>query len=143
MYEFKRQTKITRAICRQADGSRTDGKKLFQLPFPVMRFDVNSPAADHSEVASDADSFTGLFLTDYCKALPNAFCDDNDFHIVMINSNLRALGGLHSTPSDFFQKNRVSIPFENKYPVVIKHRELASSQPPFLILDANVNKNEE
>ncbi len=71
----ERHTKITRAICRQADGSRTDGKKLLQLPFPVMRFDVNFPATDHPEVASDANPFTGLFLTDYCKALSCArFC---------------------------------------------------------------------
>ena len=120
---------ITRAICRQADGSRTDGKKWLQLPFPVMRFDVNFPATDLSEVASDADSFTGFFLTNYCKALPNAFNDDMNFHNKMIDCYLRALGGLHSsTPSVFFQRNRVSIPFENKYPVVIKHRELASSQ---------------
>ena len=129
MHEFERYIKITEATCRHTDGFRTDGKKWFQLPFPVMRFDVNFPAAGHPKVASDADSFTGLFLTDYCKALPNAFFNDNDFHIVMINSNLRALGGLHSsTPSVFFQRNRVSIPFENKYPVVKKHRELASSQ---------------
>ena len=129
MYEIECHTKITKAICRQADGSRTDGKKLHQLPFPVMRFDVNFPAADHSEVASDADPFTGLFLTNYCKALSNAFNDDMNFHNKMIDCYLRALGGLHSsTPSVFFQRNRVSIPFENKYPVVIKHRELASSQ---------------
>ena len=80
MYEIERHTTITRAICRQADGSRTDGKKLFQLPFPVMRFDVNSPTADHSEVASDADSFTGLFLTYYCKALSDAFHDKMNLH---------------------------------------------------------------
>ena len=59
------------------------------------------------EVASDADRFTGLFLTYYCKALSNAFDDKMDFHN---------------------KKNRVSISLENKYPVVIKHRELASSQ---------------
>ena len=80
MYEIERHTKITRAICRQADGSRADGKKLFQLPFPVMRFDVNSPAADHSEVASDTDSFTGLFLTYYCKALSRACFGEYNFH---------------------------------------------------------------
>ena len=121
-------SKLTEAICRQTDGSRTDGKKWLQLPFPVMRFDVNFPTVDHSEVASDADRFTGLFLTYYCKALSNAFDDKMDFHNKMINSYLRALGGLSSTPSDLFQKNRVSISLENKYPVVIKHRELASSQ---------------
>ena len=130
MYEIEHHTKITRAICRYTDGSRADGKKLFQLPFPVMRFYVNFPAISHPEVASDVDTFTRLFLTNYCKALSNAFSNDNDFHIVMINSSLRALGGLHSsTPSVFFKKDRVSIPFENKYPVVINHRELAFSQP--------------
>lgn len=71
---------ITRATCRQTDGSRTDGKKGYQLPFPVMRFDVNFLAIDHSEVASDTDLFTRLFLTDYCKALSRAcFCEYN-FH---------------------------------------------------------------
>lgn len=129
MYEIERHIKITEATCRHTDGFRTDGKNEYQLPFPVMRFDVNFPAAYHSEVASDAYSFTRLFLTDYCKALSNAFNDKMNFHNKMINSYLRALGGLHSTPSDFFQKNRVSIFSENKYPVVIKHRELASSQP--------------
>ena len=80
MYEIEHNTKITEANCRHTDGFRTDGKKWLQLPFPVMRFDVNFPAADHSEVASDTDSFTGLFLTDYCKALSRAcFCEYN-FH---------------------------------------------------------------
>lgn len=129
MHDFECHIKITKATCRHTDGFRTDGKKEYQLPFAVMRFDVNFPAADHSEVASDTDSFSRIFLTDYCKALSNAFDDKMNSHNKMINSYLRALGGLHSTPSDFFQKNRVSILLENKYPDVIKHRELASSQP--------------
>ena len=55
-------------------------KKGYQLPFPVMRFDVNFPAVDHFEVATDTDLFTRLFLTDYCKALSRAcFCEYN-FH---------------------------------------------------------------
>lgn len=72
---------ITGAICRHADGSRTDGKKWHQLPFPVMRFDVNLPATDHPEVASDADSFTGLFLTNYCKVLSGARFCKSYFHL--------------------------------------------------------------
>ena len=72
--------KLTGAVCRQADGSRTDGKKLFQLPFPVMPFDVNLSAINHPEVTSDADRSTRLFLTDYCKALSNAFDCKCDFH---------------------------------------------------------------
>ena len=71
---------ITGAICRQADGSRTDGVRKIQLPSPVMRSDVNLPVADHPEVASDTDSFTRLFLTDYCKALSRAFNCKCEFH---------------------------------------------------------------
>ena len=80
MHEFERYIKITEATCRHTDGFRTDGKKWFQLPFPVMRFNVNFPAISHPEVASDADPFTGLFLTDYCKALSRAFNCKVDFH---------------------------------------------------------------
>ena len=80
MHETELHTKLTEAICRHTDGSRTDGKKGLQLPFPVMRFDVNLPVTDHSEVASDTDSFTRLFLTDYCEALSRASMGDYDFH---------------------------------------------------------------
>ena len=80
MHEFERYIKITEATCRHTDGFRTDGKKWLQLPFPVMRFDVNFPAADHSEVASDTYSFTRLFLTNYCKALSRACSCEYNFH---------------------------------------------------------------
>ena len=73
---------ITRAICIYTDGSRTDGKKWLHLPFPVMWFDVNLSAINHSKVAPDAYWFTRLFLTDYCKALSRVrFCKSN-FHFV-------------------------------------------------------------
>ena len=45
-----------------------------------MRFDVNFPAIYQSKVASDTDSFTGLFLTDYCKALSRACFGEYNFH---------------------------------------------------------------
>ena len=38
-----------------------------------MGFDVNLPAIDHPEVASDKNRLTRLFLTNYCKALSDAF----------------------------------------------------------------------
>ena len=119
--------KITRAICRQADGSRTDGWRMVQLPSPVMGFDVNLAAIDHSEVTSDTDRFAArLFLTDYCEALSNADNLNENFHLIMNVLSLRALGGSCSTSSAFFQKNRVLISYENKYPVVISIESLPS-----------------
>ena len=80
MHEMERHTTITEATSRHTDDFRTDGKKLFQLPFPIMRFDVNFPAINHSEVAPDTNPFTWHFLTDYSKALSRArFCEYN-FH---------------------------------------------------------------
>ena len=110
---------LTRAICRQADGSRADGKKMVQLPFSVMCFDVNLAAINHSEVASDTDRFAArLFLKDYCEALSNADNLNENLHFLMNSFGLRALGGSYSTSSALVQKNRVSISYENKYPVV-------------------------
>ena len=72
---------ITRAICRQADGPRADGRKMVQLPFSVMCLDVNLAAINHSEVASDTDRFAArLILTDYCKALSRVLNCNGDFH---------------------------------------------------------------
>ena len=103
-------------------------KKNNQLPFPIMSFDVNLPATDHPEVASDADSFTGLFLTNYCKALSRAFIIIKDFHKHEVLST-ESKGRLVIEYSiRFSSKNRAFIPFENKYPVVQKARELASSR---------------
>ena len=118
---------ITRAICRQADGSRADGKKMVQLPFAVMGFDVNLAAIGHSEVASDTDRLTArLFLTDYCEALSNAIESNMNFHFVMNKCCLRALGGSCSTSSTNFQKNRVLISREIKYSVVSSIESLPS-----------------
>ena len=117
---------VTRAICRQADGSRADGRKMVQLPMSVMSPDVNLASVDHSEVASDTDRFAArLFLTDSCEALSNAIESNVNFHFVMNNKcGLRALGGSYSTSSAFSSKNRVSISCENKYPVVISIESL-------------------
>ena len=118
---------ITRAICRQADGSRADGKKMVQLPSPVMGFDVNLAAIGHSEVASDTDRLASrLFLTDHCEALSNADNLNENFHLIMNVLSLRALGGSCSTSSAIFQKNRISISYENKYPVVSSIESLPS-----------------
>lgn len=114
---------ITRAVCRQADSSRTDGGKIAQLPSPVMSPDVNLAAIDHSDVASDTNRLAArLFLTDYCEALSNADDLNEDFHLIMNNLSLRALGGSYSTSSVLVQKNRVPISFENKYSVVVASR---------------------
>ena len=45
-----------------------------------MRFDINLPSIDHLEVASDKNRLTEIFLTNYCKALSNAFRKNKDFH---------------------------------------------------------------
>ena len=124
MYKIERHTTITRAICRQADGSRTDGKKWLQLPFPVMRFDVNFPAADHPKVASDADSFTGLFLTNYCKALSRACsCEYNfhDYERFNVESKERLL---IEYAIRFFSKNRTSTQNEINVLLYSKHESL-------------------
>ena len=123
MYEIERHTIITRAICRQADGSRTDGKKLLQLPFPVMRFDVNFPAADHSEVASDADPFTGLFLTNYCKALSRACFGEYNFHNFEI-FNVESKERLEIEYSIRLDKNRTSTQKEINVLLYSKHESL-------------------
>ena len=118
---------ITRAICRQADGPRTDGKKMAQLPSPVMSFDVNLAPIDHSEVTSDTYGFAArLFLTDYCEALSNATELNVNFHFLMNKCSLRALGGSCSTSSAFGQKNRALISHEIKYSVLSSIESLPS-----------------
>lgn len=100
---------ITRAICRQADSSRADGKKMVQLPSPVMGFDVNLAAIGHSEVASDTDRFAArLFLTDYCKALSRALNCNVDFHKNEVLKS-ESKGRLVIEYSIRFDKNRTPI----------------------------------
>ena len=100
---------------------------MVQLPMSVMSPDVNLAAIDHSEVAADANRLAArLFLTDYCEALSNAIGLNENFHFVMNNNSLRALGGSYSTSSAFSSKNRVSISYENKYPVVNSIESLPS-----------------
>ena len=92
---------------------------MVQLPFAVMGFDVNLAAIGHSEVTSDTDRLASrLFLTDYCEALSNANNLNVNVHLIMNKFSLRALGGSCSTSSAIFQKNRISISYENKYPVL-------------------------
>ena len=124
--------KITRAICRQADGSRTDGWRMVQLPSPVMGFDVNLAAIDHSEVASDTDRFTArLFLTDYCEALSRAsMCDYDSHKIEIIKSESKER--LEIEYSIRFDKNRTLIQNESNVLLYSKHESL----PP---LDLNHN----
>ncbi len=45
-----------------------------------MSFNVNLPAVDHLEVAPDKNRLTRLFLTNYCKALSDAFRKNVDYH---------------------------------------------------------------
>ena len=123
MHETELHTKLTEAICRHTDGSRTDGKKGLQLPFPVMRFDVNLPVTDHSEVASDTDSFTRLFLTDYCKVLSRAcFCEYNfhDYERLNVESKER----LKIEYSIRLDKNRTSTQNEINVLLYSKHESL-------------------
>jgi len=51
-----------------------------QLPIAVMSFDVDFLAIYHSEVTSDKYCLAGLFLTDYCKALPDTIYANFDVH---------------------------------------------------------------
>ena len=115
---------ITRAICRQADSSRADGKKMVQLPFPVMGFDVNLAAIGHSEVASDTDRLASrLFLTDYCEALSRAALCDYDFHkdeIIKCESKER----LVIEYAIRFDKNRTPIQNESNVLLYKKHESL-------------------
>lgn len=79
------ESKINESHPRQSDGSRTGGmKKNGQLPFPIMSFDVNLPAINHSEVAPDKNRLTRLFLTNYCKALSDAFNENINVHKMKI-----------------------------------------------------------
>ena len=115
---------ITRAICRQADGSRTDGRKMVQLPSPVMGFDVNLAAIDHSEVASDTDRLAArLFLTDYCKALSRVLNCKGDFHNTEIikSENKERLEIEYSIRLD---KNRTDIQDEINVLLYKKHESL-------------------
>lgn len=68
----KKRLIITRAACGKTDDSRTDGIGAAQLSFTIMSFHMDLFAIDHSEVTSDAYGPAGLFLTDYCQALPSA-----------------------------------------------------------------------
>ena len=63
----------TRATCRQADDSRTDGIGATRLSFPIVGFHIDFLAVNHSEVTSDTNRLARLFLTEgYCKALSRA-----------------------------------------------------------------------
>lgn len=64
--------KITGAACGKTSDSRTDGIRTAQLSFPTMSFHIDLFAIGHSKMTSDTYGFAVLFLTDYCKALPNA-----------------------------------------------------------------------
>ena len=104
---------------------------MYQLPFPVMCFDVNFPAVNHPEMASDSDSFTGLFLTYYCKALSSVrYCKSYFFH----NENWKVENKerLVIEYSTRFNKNRTPIQNESNVLLYLEHESL----PP---LDLNHN----
>ena len=115
---------ITKATCRQAGGSRADGKKITQLPFPVIGFDVNLAATSHSEVASDADRLAArLFLTDYCKALSRVLNCNGDFHNneIIKSENKERLEIEYSIRLD---KNRTPIQDESNVLLYLEHESL-------------------
>ena len=115
---------ITRAICRQADGSRTDGKKMSQLPSPVMCFDVNLAAINHPEVASDANRLAArLFLTDYCEALSRALNCNVDFHKNEVLKS-ESKGRLVIEYSIRFDKNRTPVQNESNVLSDFEHESL-------------------
>ncbi len=59
----------------------------------------------------------------------------------MIVKTIESIGRLEQYITRFLsKKNRAFISYENKYPVVIKHRELASSQPLIHIHNTNIDK---
>ena len=116
---------ITRAICRQTDGSRPNGKKWLQLPFPVMRFDINIPAINQPEVASDMDLFTRLFLTYYCKALSRACFGEYNFHNFEI-FNVESKERLEIEYSIRFDKNRTLTHNEINVLLCVEHESLPS-----------------
>ena len=96
-----------------------------------MRFDVNFPAGNHSEVASDTDPFTRLFLTNYCKALSRACFGEYNFHNYKI-FNVESKERLEIEYSIRFDKNRTLIQNESNVLLYSKHESL----PP---LDLNHN----
>ena len=96
-----------------------------------MSFDVNLPAINHLEVAPDKNRLTRIFLTNYCKALSDAFNENINVHKMKIIA-FESTGRLKQYITRFLSKKQGIISFEKKYPVVIKHRELATSQPLFL-----------
>ena len=115
---------ITRAICRQADDSRTDGGRITHLPFAVMGPDVNLSSIGHSKVASDENSFAAsLFLTDYCKALSRVLNCKGDFHNTEIikSENKERLEIEYSIRLD---KNRTDIQDEINVLLYKKHESL-------------------
>ena len=107
---------------------------MVQLPSPVMGFDVNLAAIDHSEVASDTNRLAArLFLTDYCEALSRASMCDYDSHKIEIieSESKERLVIEYSTRLD---KNRTNIQDEINVLLYLEHESL----PP---LDLNHNHN--
>ena len=133
--------KMTKATCRQADDSRTDGIGATRLSFPTVGFHIDCLAVNHPEVASDANSLARLFLTDYCKALSRAVLCKDDFHCLMKYSGLRARNGFSSTPSAFSKKTGYPPRNEKNTLLSVQHRELAFSQPLNHLYDCKCKKN--
>lgn len=126
-------TTIQGAICRQTDGSRTDGKKWAQLPLSVMRFDENLTTVNHSKVTTNSNWFAELFLTDYCKALSRAFNCNGYFHkneVIKAESKER----LEKEYSTRLTTNGAFTHKEINVPLFLKHESLPS-------LDLNYHYN--
>ena len=104
-----------------------------------MRFDVNLPVADHPEVASDTDSFTRLFLTNYCKAPSRVRICNSNFHFTEIKKTENK-GRLVTEYSIRLDKNRTSTQKEINVLLYVEHESLPSLG--FItITEANVNNN--
>ncbi len=89
-----------------------------------MRFDINFPFINQSEVASDTDLFTRLFLTYYCKALSRACFGEYNFHDFE-RFNVESKGRLKEYSIRFIsKKNRASTQNEINALLYSKHESL-------------------
>ena len=88
-----------------------------------MHFDVNFSTVKHSEVSSDANRFTGLFLTYYCKALSRACFGEYNFHDFE-RFNIESKERLEIEYSIRLDKNRTSTQNEINVLLYSKHESL-------------------
>lgn len=123
---------IKRAICTAADDSQSGGRHhrnaipISGQSLPtVMGLDINLPAVDHPEVASDKRRCTSSIIAILAKALINTKrnLDLKHYHEINI-SKLRAWSGFSRLHRPFDEKT--GFEYFNSYPVVLSVLELAS-----------------